>query len=124
VAATVRSIHARMEFEAAGIDVSRALCPFAVEYKIYYDRAIADAKKANPKRSYQELQESGEVAGKERVSTGFSRGWVVTSTTGVPSPGVPLTYWNLGENKGPKWSHYPSISLGSSSTPRGCSSAT
>lgn len=78
---TVRSIEARNELKKNGTDVSGSHFPLENEYQAAHDKAVADAKAANPGISDADAEAAGRKAGRDAVKDGFNTGKVVTSNT-------------------------------------------
>lgn len=78
---TVLSIETNNELKAAGVDTKGAKYPLGDEYNAAKKKAIADAKKKDPKISDADADKIGREAGRKRVEDGFMNGEVKTSNT-------------------------------------------
>lgn len=91
---TVRSIEARNELAQNGTDVSNAHFPLENEYQQAYNKAVSDARAANPNISDDEAHQIGRAAGRQRVEDGFRNGEVVTSNNNQPYPAYYGNAWD------------------------------
>lgn len=96
---TVRSIEARNELAKSGTDVSGSHFPLENQYQQAHDKAVADAKAANPNISNEEAEAIGKKAGADRVKQGFNNGEVVTSNTKEKYPDYYGNDWNKAHPK-------------------------
>ncbi len=80
----VKSIEAKMELQAAGLDVSNLSYPLETAYQEAYQKARNAATVRERGISEVELKELGRAAGKEAVIAGFVDGKVWTSHTLEP----------------------------------------
>jgi hypothetical protein len=81
VAGVVRSIEAKMELEAAGVDVSELWYTLEYPYRTARETAIENARDNKPDSSDASLEAIGREAGRQAVFEGFMNGKTWTSVT-------------------------------------------
>jgi phosphoribosyl-ATP pyrophosphohydrolase len=81
VAGVVKSVEAKMELEAAGVDVSELRYTLEYLYQKAYEEAIENALANTPESSNGSLEAIGREAGRQAVFEGFMNGKTWTSVT-------------------------------------------
>lgn len=81
VAGVVKSIEAKMELEAAGVDVSELWYTLEYPYRTARETAIENARANEPDSSDASLEAIGREAGRQAVFEGFMNGKTWTSVT-------------------------------------------
>jgi hypothetical protein len=94
VRGTVRSIDAKRELKARGVDTGNASFPLEAAYNKAYNQAVQRITDQRPNLSQARIEAFGRRAGRARVERGFWKGEVVTSNNGKTYPAYYGRAWD------------------------------